>query len=369
MSKTFQQYTDHRLQHLVTGPAFHKRVQDAINKEKAKGSSLRKLPRLVLAASLLLGTLTAFALTQGFGLFQLMNPPAHPVTQKKAYDDLRTDLSFHRLAHVDVAVKEALYDGKYLRVAYTVTQRDAVAPLAPSITHLNDLPGFEFEAAIKDGVRYRTLDSALINGQEIQPLGASDAYTTDTKGQVIAWVQFDLGGVKLPDPFEVALPLIGQDTPETLRFSLSTKTSHNHQLPLPEPLRVGKQTLSVTEFLVSPLRLYATIKVTVDAGVPLADFLPQMQDWADKAALGDADWSQTYPIAGIGGHIKPENLVYEPVDPKASNPVFAFRIPDPTQPVTYTWQMEFLTPEQAPSTYRLGLTKQMSLLVENPHAE
>lgn len=165
--KTFKAHADAQLGHLkMTEMAKQKvrlRMQDSrdgivhIN---------RRVLRLVVVLVLLMGTLTAFALTRGFGLFEMMGSsinPEYSAVRPEARELLQTDLARYSFDHVDVVIQEALYDGRYLRVAYRVRDRAATEPLGENGTDVERLitkgePFFRFPAAELDKISWSTLD-------------------------------------------------------------------------------------------------------------------------------------------------------------------------------------------------------------------
>ena len=168
-TKTFQEHANKQLAHVTLSEGVKHRVRQRMRKSQKAGSLTRRsLLHLAVFALLSLATLTAFALSRGLDLYQLMGTilPHYATVRKEAGQLLQKDLVHYSFPHVDVAVREAAYDGRYLRVAYSVRDRAATAPLdTPGTSLTSDRPDiYQFEAAQKDGVWWSTMDFALVEG-------------------------------------------------------------------------------------------------------------------------------------------------------------------------------------------------------------
>lgn len=351
-------------------------MRNGVNRRIKQGRSpaRRGLPwlRYAIIALILLSTLTAFALTRGFGLFQMIGDhldPAVSTVRPEAYDLLQTDLGFYRFDHVDVRIKEAVYDGKYLRLAYTVKDRSVKEPFAkePTLTYM--IPGFQMKAAEADGISWETLDWCEIDGQHFNPLGASAAYSTENPGEIITWVQFDVTGATLPNTFRVNTPIRGQHTPEELVFTMSSALKGVQQLALPKAQRVGNYQINVTELMLSPIRVYVTVELVVDPGVDIRQCETIMNQWMMKAKLGDHDWQTTFPLAEMAGAGYFDNVVFELLPLPDDQVDMRDRVIDPKKPVTIRVRLEFVPQEEYPDSFRLGVSITESLLIKNQPIE
>lgn len=142
--------------------------------------------------------------------------------QEAAQGLLRTDLASLSLAHVDVAVREAVYDGHDLRVVYSVTERGRTAdnPFTEE-----DLYKSVIDAGWEDGLT--CCDWIEVNGQ--------DAYFNDTfqavgesPGEMLYYLQTNLpdwGITDVGDTMTIGLPMTrGEDgrtyIHDALRFTI-----------------------------------------------------------------------------------------------------------------------------------------------------
>ncbi len=324
--------------------------------------------RLALVLILLAATLTVFAITRGFGLFDLMGTvmPHFSVVRPEAEELLRHDLAFYSFEHVDVAIREAAYDGRYLRVAYSVTDRAATRPLdKPGESLTSGRPDiYQFDAALQDGIWWSTLDWAEVGGEDVNPKGMSFSVAGPNNGEAVTWVQFDVQDIDLPDPFTVRLPIRGSGTPEELIFTMD-KSGMNHVFYLKPPpdKRIGSYVARVREVMVSPIRVYITLHLIVDPGLSPDEVWKITNPWGSlETVLSDADGSnpREFTDTGIG-----------PIDNMASfmrkkedgNLEFEDRITDPEKPVTMLVVPEFSPPDQYPEAFRLGFDEDNYIII------
>ncbi len=365
MCNAFKEYADGVLAPI----GMDERMKNSVRR-RAQASNARPVPRkrtlgLALAGVLLVCSVTAFALTGGFGLFDLPGAVSPRLTAVRPEADrlLQKNLSHYSFEHVDVAVREAAYDGRYLRVAYAVTDRAATAPLAESGTLLSSMaPAFRFEAAEKDGVSWPTLDGAQVNGQEAQPAGISFSVAGENNGEAVTWVQFDVRGMTLPDTFRVRLPFREQDTPDELDFTFAKgDMSTVYALAAPDDKRIGDYAVHIESITVSPIRTYVTAHLIVDAGASPERCMALADRWKD-AVLSDADggqprhWTdtafgpldnlQSVEVTGADGAVSRED-----------------RIMDKDRPVTMRVDLEFAPPEKYPEAFRLGVDAEQFILI------
>lgn len=224
MNKSFRQHTDEQLQYLTMTEGMKNRVRMRMQGGRAALLPRRRMLSLALMMLLLVGTLTAFALTRGFGLFELMGTvlPHFSTVRPEAEELVQRNLAFYSFEHVDVAIREAAYDGRYLRVAYSITDRAATEPLDEPGRDLTSgrQDNYQFDAAVKDEIRWSTLDWAMADGKDLNPMGMSFSVAGPNNGEAITWVQFDVRDGELPDTITVQLPIRGMDTPKELEFTM-----------------------------------------------------------------------------------------------------------------------------------------------------
>ncbi|NLG56822.1 MAG: hypothetical protein GX540_00260 [Clostridiales bacterium] len=384
MNKPIDQSLDVRLSGLVMGASHKHRVLAAI-KEEGEPKMKKKLSLgLALALIILLvGLATAFALTNGFGLLDVMSKTVMDkfgVARPEAAQMVKKDLAEKELAHTKVAIKEAAYDGKFLRVVYSVQAKGVDKPLADKPTRMEELmivkdensndtygvpegPVKQFlEAARADGVPWETMDNAEADGQSFDPLGPTGSLSGENPGEVLSWVQFDLSGAQLADPFTVKLMIAYGEKPEYLTFQLpSTNLPGVKRLKLPEAKRIHDYSIQVTETLITPLRVYVAAEITVDAGIPIETCNQILGDWLVNPKLADKDgnlalaWidSQGAGYAREDGnvaHRSPEND-------------FKGTIINPEKPVKIVLSHEFMTTETYPDPLRFGVNDMDYILI------
>lgn len=370
MKKSFKHIADNKLRSLLMDERLKQAVRHkALTKTAAVPAAPRRLTRRAVLALILLSmlTLTAFALTDGFGLFKLMDRvmPGRGEVRGVAYNITRTDLSFYAFEHVDVAVREAVYDGRMMRVAYSVTDRAATEPLAePGSDVMEGRPGIlRFPAAELDNIAYATLDWVEIDGEHYSASGASTGVAGPENGQVITWVQFDLSGVELQDVFTVHLPLRGNDTPRALDFQLSKSDLQGvYALRLPREHRANNYVIRVQDAFVSPIRTYLTTRLVADAGVSIDECTEILNTWVSRAAFsGENGEDPKYWVDFGSGFIS--NVVSEPSE---NNPdIWVDRIIDPSRPVTMVIYHQFMPHDPYPEVFRYGPDAVNSILIPN----
>lgn len=352
------------LQKRMKGLQMSDSLQHSIRTQAAGGSKRHSLPRkkilrLALVLTLLAGTLTAFALTRGFGLFELMGTimPHFSSVRPEAEELLRKDLAHYSFDHVDVTIREAAYDGRYLRVSYSVTDRAANAPLdEPGKSLTSDREDlFPFKAAVEDNIQWSTLDWALVDGHDVNPLGMSFSVAGPNNGEAITWVQFDVRELDLPDNFTVRLPIRGRETPKELDFTMD-KAGMNHVFYLnpPPDKRIGDYVVHVHEVMVSPIRTYITLHLIIDPGHTPEEIWKIANPWGGLSlVLSDADGSNPLQITDTGvGAV--DNMDWVRIE--LPNDGFDYKdvIVDPQKPVTMMVIPEFPSPENYPDAFRLG---------------
>ena len=367
MNKSFRQHADERLSHIGMSDAMKQAVSLRI-RENQRGFRLNgHALKFMLAAALLLATATALALTGGFGLFELMGTvmPRFAIVRPEADTLVQRNLAHYRFEHVDVSIREAAYDGRYLRVAYAVTDRAATAPLDTLGISLVDgrTENYPFTAANQDGIWWTTLDWAEVNGQHINPVGMTLSVAGPNNGEAVTWVQFDVQELELPDTFTVRLPIRGSDTPHELDFTMD-KSGMEHVFPLAPPpdKRVGNYLISIQDITVSPIRTYITLHLIIDPGVDMEEAWDIAGQWVTAATLSDADGKNPQQWADTGfGPV--DNTEWVRIDLTDGKFDYEDRIIDPDKPVTMMVFFEFTPPEQYPDAFRLGHSEQDFILI------
>lgn len=338
-----------RLTGLTMSEALKRRVLDQVRKEE-KPLMKRKISlSAVIAVALIAIAAAAFALTDGFGLFDLMGQGKREeftVVQKEAFDLVQKNLASVSFDHVDVTVTEAVYDGKYLRIVHSTREHDAEASFDDSKVYNGD---FRFEAAEKDGVNWSSLDWAIVNGENVNPLGESGVNAGKQNGETLAWIQYDLSGMAVGDELRVDLPIRGKESIDNKELSFTMQVKDlpgvRHIQAIPD-VRFSDYSLRLAEMLISPIRVYARVEMTTDAGVTAKRCDDIMWTWALDGALMDEGDDTPYTTSGGGSSRYLENADY------ADD--FKIKLIDETKPTRFTVEFEFLTRESYPDAFVLS---------------
>lgn len=338
-----------RLSALKMDDDLKRRVLNQIRKEEEPVMKHKISLSIVIVIALIAVTAVAFTLTEGFGLFDLMGHGKREefsVVQKEAYDLVQKNLASASFEHVDVTVTEAVYDGKYLRVAHSTIERDAQAPFDDAqVVHNGE---FSFEAAEKDGVWWNSLDWAIVNGQNVDPLGEAGVNAGVQNGETIAWIQYDLSGMDVGNELRVDLPIRGTKSIENgeLSFTMSVKEllGVRRISPIPDA-RFTDYSLRLVDMLISPIRVYANIEMTADAGVTAERCDEIMWKWAIDGVLRDEGDDRPY-TSSDGSSRYVENGEY-------SGEEFKIKIIDDRKPTRFMVGFEFLTRDSSPEAFIL----------------
>lgn len=291
MTESYRAMADQRLGKLTVTPALKAEMMGRI--AQAKTSAVRRKPMTLLLAALALVfiSLGAFALTRGFGLFDWMAKQRDPGYEKalpEARELVSHNLAFHRFAHVDVTINEAVYDGRFLRVMYTTRDRAAKAPFPVDEEGylIEGESGLEFPAASADDVFY-SVDWCLVNGKAVSVAGEAQYFAGENPGEIVAVTPFDLSGMDVGDSLRALLPVKGEETPEDMAFTLSTTSLPGvSRLKLPTSIRMNDHCVSVSSFVISPIRVYAALDIQVDPGVSLERCEQITYRWMDTEIEG-----------------------------------------------------------------------------------
>lgn len=360
MNKNFRQAVDARLSGMMMQRELKARVLSAIEKE-GETAMKKKIPAaaFIVLALLLAALATAMALTNGFGLFDLMGKDkkdAFSVVQPDAYTLLKKDLASYSFEHVDVAIKEAVYDGRYLRVVYSTRDRSATEPFHVDLNYADQAERFSFDAASADHINWSMVDWCLINREHADPIECG-TYVGEGNGEIVVWEQFDLSELTLGDTFTVELPLCNtKDTPKELSFTMSAVNLPGvYHVQPPEEIRIGDYAVKVSEFLISPIRVYLDLQLTVDAGVPIEQCEKILNQWMMDGNLSDESGNNKLTCSGSSEY--EENTIWSEKDS-------AEHIVDDTKPVKIIIQLEFLTSSVYPDTFLLS-DGEDSILIPN----
>ena len=243
-----------------------------------------KRPLRVLAITLALVIClagTALAVGSGLNLFNFFEDigSPSPTVQPEAYTLTAHDVASHSFEHTDVAVREAAWDGRVLRILYSVRDRtvDRVFTDDDIWTGNYDLPG-----ARQDGITADWgCDYLYVNGVSLCLTGWMASRAGSEPGEVLVALESDLveriasekADITLGDTFEVWLPIIGMggkdETPEDLHFTVqNTDLVGVRHIALPEKTVLADGTeIAITNFMITPIRIYIQATVTLPAGL------------------------------------------------------------------------------------------------------
>ena len=264
--------------------AFDHAVRSTLENIVQEDTMQVKRPLRVLAITLaLVICLASTALAVGSGLnlfnfFEDIGSPS-PTVQPEAYTLTAHDVASHSFEHTDVAVREAAWDGRVLRILYSVRDRtvDRVFTDDDIWTGNYDLPG-----ARQDGITADWgCDYLYVNGVSLCLTGWMASRAGSEPGEVLVALESDLveriasekADITLGDTFEVWLPIIGMggkdETPEDLHFTVqNTDLVGVRHIALPEKTVLADGTeIAITNFMITPIRIYIQATVTLPAGL------------------------------------------------------------------------------------------------------
>lgn len=269
MTENYQFVADRLLSGITVTPVMKARILMNLGGTNTRA---RIKISLVVAIVVMMAALGAFALARGFGLLDWMatnRDPGYEQALLEAQQLIRQDLAFHSFPHVDVSINEAVYDGRMLRVMYTTKDRGAKAPFPKDEEGylIEGEEGFRFPAAMQDGVFY-SVDWCQVNGETAMAQGEARYFAGEGPGEIVALTTFDLRDIKTGDSLRVLLPVRGEDTPEALAFALDARDLPGvSRLLSPAPARFVDHEVRFSSFVLSPLRVYVSLDIKVDAGI------------------------------------------------------------------------------------------------------
>ncbi len=234
----------------------------------------RRLLRLALPIMLsLLALGAAIAAGQGLNLFNFFSFWQNmPAVQPEAYTLTQYDIASYSFEHVDVSIREAAWDGRVLRLLYSVRDRAAARPYTDEELSAD----FRMESADLDGISaYMGCDYVYINGVSLCLTGSMASRAGEENGEVLIALECNLlsriaaeaPGLVLGDAFDVCLPFLGTNTPRELHFTVSnTGIPGVRSLALPGAQTLGGIAYEVTDLTISPIRVYLTVRATLPIG-------------------------------------------------------------------------------------------------------
>lgn len=264
--------------------AFDHAVRSTLENIVQEDTMQVKRPLRVLAITLALVIClagTALAVGSGLNLFNFFEDigSPSPTVQPEAYTLTAHDVASHSFEHTDVAVREAAWDGRVLRILYSVRDRtvDRVFTDEDIWDGNYDLPG-----ARQDGITADWgCDYVYVNGVSLCMTGYMASRAGSEPGEVLVALESDLveriasekADITLGDTFEVWLPIIGMggkdETPADLHFTVkNTDLVGVRHIALPEKTVLADGTeIAITNFMITPIRVYVQAIVTLPAGL------------------------------------------------------------------------------------------------------
>lgn len=173
-----------------------------------QGMSRKKLAAVILVAALMLA-LAAGALAWAIqrGVFNFLgvwtNQMSEMPVQEDAYSLLQSELCHVSYAHVDVDVREAVYDGHELRVVYSVWDRSATEMVTE-----DQLTGIGLPAALEDGLVL--CDYVVVNDVRAD-LGLTFTGVGEKPGEILYYLSSNLaenGELEIGDTLTIGLPIM-----------------------------------------------------------------------------------------------------------------------------------------------------------------
>lgn len=327
-----------------------------------------KLKRYVLPVVIALGLLLPLVMASAgnaldlFDLLVVHKDPAHyrrpeaggaediSAVQKEAYALLRRDLASLSFAHVDLRVKEALYDGRTLWMMLSIRDKTAKAPFDAWTAEEILNSRFCFEAAEKDGVKWNFFDWVMVNGSRIdsavwEPVTAAG----NENGEILTLAQYDLSNFRAGEALEIRLPVLEADSAgqDGLVFTLPAgNLAGTRHIQPSAPVRFGGYSAAVTAFYLSPVRVYADLEFSFDPGTPLTEAERVVWQWAQKGALADAAGGQV--LADLDGSWRYSANVS--LSDSGMDSVI-----DPGKPVQALIRKEYLPLDAYPEAFALSL--------------
>ncbi len=186
---------------------------------------------------------------------------------------------------------------------------------------------------------------AIVNGENVNPLGEAGVHAGEQNGETLAWIQYDLSEMAVGDELRVDLPIRGKESIDNkeLSFTMPVKDLPGvRRIRAIPDLRFSDYSLRLAEMLISPIRVYVRVEMTADAGVTAERCDDIMWTWAIDGALMDEGDDKPYTTSG-GGSRYLENAEY------ADD--FKIKLSDETKPTRFTVEFEFLTRESYPDAF------------------
>lgn len=285
-----------------------RKTLEEIQMKNAKRATLRTCLLVGLALMVMCGA--ALALTGNINLFNFFDfSQPYQTVQPDAYKLTQSDAASYDFDHVTVSIKEAAWDGRVMRVMYSIRDRAATGRFDDESVQNQT---YAFPAADADGIRaYNGCDWMYINGESVCLTGYMSSRAGEQNGEILVALESDLSqrlpvdapNVTLGDSFTVSLPIqlrrnadgsiyVGENgfenlTPDALTFTVqNTNLAGVRDVRLPQSVRFDDYTFNVTMLKITPIRVYLMADIVVDEGCDYDRTEVIASNWAD-AVLGD----------------------------------------------------------------------------------
>lgn len=253
-----------------------------VQKEETTMKHPLRMTALALALILCLAG-TAVAVGNRLNLFNFFDDldAPNPTVQPEAYALTSYDAAAYSFAHTDVAVREAAWDGRVLRILYSVRDRTVDRVLTDAEVWAD---GFVLPGAQQDGISaYLGCDYVYVNGQSLSLTGTMACRAGDETGEVLVALECDLAqriAAEAPEElsafeaqYEIWLPILrkdGQDaTPQELHFVIgNTDLAGVRELAAPAAITLEDGVvIDLYRFMISPIRVYVQADVWLPADI------------------------------------------------------------------------------------------------------
>ena len=261
-----------------TPKVFHDRMLEAARPMKREGKAMKKrvlLKTALVCAVILSMTGVAVAAANHYGVFNF-NPneeEAHYFTLPGAEDMIRYDLAEAKTGDLVWKVKEAAYDGRVLRILYSVRYTGASIPWQGE-----DAMDAYYSLAMSAGVGLQADGNGeiLVNGWGVNLQNVSARYGEEP-GEILCWMDCRMEGsdgerlkpegsiaVSMPFSFHSEESKAAADR-DALAFTLEVgDAASRYALRLPEPCTLDNGTrVTFTDLHFSPVTVFIDAEITV----------------------------------------------------------------------------------------------------------
>ncbi len=297
------------------------RIKARLNEKQRVSIPARRALVIALIAALLLALLGVAYAIFGRNVFNFYFdagwPKSEGTVQDSAYQLLNSNLKHTSLAHTDIDVLEAVYDGHELRVVYSLWWRDATEafPAIQKVREVNGQKMEEIDASCfeADGIA-QMCDWLEVNGESVY---FYDTWTVmgDKPGQVLYYLQTNLFeyDVDIGEELTIGLPLLKvpytrADGSQTMAHLPTAETTFTipvaqgeglyYQLVPMEAKTIGGYPMLVAMGYFSPVNGIMRIEI-IDSNHEMGfkDYMNEYpitqyaSTWWERGMLCDMDWS------------------------------------------------------------------------------